>query len=275
MNKPRQGARFLWINLPAREAQAAQNPILHLGGREPLFILGPCVIESEAFLWRIARKLKRIAKSTGVQFILKASYDKANRTSLKSFRGIGPEAGCSLLAAVGKELGIPLPRMSMTPADAEIAGKYIDVLQIPAFLCARRTSSSRRAHRPRRQRQERPVPCPWDLVNIAGKIESTGNNRYFFTERGVSFGYNTSLPTCAPSIGYAKPDTTLFSTPPTRFSARAAPAPPPPAMAFSPGSRPRGRCRGCDAFSLRLTRIRSAPFPTGPIRFHWLNCLLF
>src|SRR5438094_6410631 len=79
-----------------------------LGGAEPLFILGPCVIESEKFVWRMARKLKEIADRAGAQFIFKASYDKANRTSVRSFRGIDARAGCELLATVGKELGVPV-----------------------------------------------------------------------------------------------------------------------------------------------------------------------
>jgi len=162
-----------------------------LGGPEPLFILGPCVIESEAFLWRIARKLKRIATQTGIQFVLKASCDKANRTSLRSFRGIGVEAGCKLLAAVGAELGVPVTTDVHSPADAEVAAKYIDILQIPAFLC-RQTDLILAAAATGRilNVKKGQFLAPWDLVNIAEKIESAKNSRYFFTERGVSFGYN-------------------------------------------------------------------------------------
>jgi 2-dehydro-3-deoxyphosphooctonate aldolase (KDO 8-P synthase) len=162
-----------------------------LGGAEPLFILGPCVIESEAFLRRIARNIKRIASGVGVQFVLKASYDKANRTSLKSFRGMGVEAGCALLAEVGAELGVPVTTDVHSPAEAEIAGKSIDILQIPAFLCRQTdlilaaASTGRVVNVKKGQ-----FLAPWDLKNIAGKIESAGNTRYFFTERGVSFGYN-------------------------------------------------------------------------------------
>ena len=162
-----------------------------LGGRDPLFILGPCVIESEAFLWRIARKLKRIATETGVQFVFKASYDKANRTSIKAFRGPGIEAGCELLAAVGAELGVPVTTDVHSPGDAETAGKYIDILQIPAFLCRQTDLILAAAETGRVVNVKKgQFLAPWDLVNIAEKIESTGNTRYFFTERGVSFGYN-------------------------------------------------------------------------------------
>jgi 2-dehydro-3-deoxyphosphooctonate aldolase (KDO 8-P synthase) len=162
-----------------------------LGGVRPLFILGPCVIESEAFLWRIARKLKRIAGETGIQFVFKASYDKANRTSGKSFRGPGVEAGCALLAEIGGELGVPVTTDVHSPEDAEIAGQSIDILQIPAFLC-RQTDLIVAAARTGRvvNVKKGQFLAPWDLVNIAEKIRSAGNSRYFFTERGVSFGYN-------------------------------------------------------------------------------------
>jgi len=165
-----------------------------LGGPKPLFILGPCVIESEAFLRRIARKLKRIAADTGIQFVLKASYDKANRTSIKSFRGPGLEAGCALLADVGKEIGVPVTTDVHSPAEAETAAQFIDILQIPAFLC-RQTDLVIAAARTGRvvNVKKGQFLAPWDLANIAEKIRAAGNERYFFTERGVSFGYNNLI----------------------------------------------------------------------------------
>jgi 2-dehydro-3-deoxyphosphooctonate aldolase (KDO 8-P synthase) len=167
------------------------SPACTLGGKEPLFILGPCVIESEAFLWRIARRIRRIAAETGIQFVFKASYDKANRTSVQSFRGLGVAEGCGLLAAVGAELGVPVTTDVHSPAEAEIAAQSIDILQIPAFLC-RQTDLILAAARTGRvvNVKKGQFLAPWDLPNIAEKIESAGNSRYFFTERGVSFGYN-------------------------------------------------------------------------------------
>jgi 2-dehydro-3-deoxyphosphooctonate aldolase (KDO 8-P synthase) len=162
-----------------------------LGGKEPLYILGPCVIESEKFLWRIGRKIKRIAGEAGVQFVFKASYDKANRTSGKSFRGPGVEAGCALLAAVGEELGVPVTTDVHSPGDAVIAAKYVDVLQIPAFLCRQTDLIVAAAETGRVVNVKKgQFLAPWDVGNIAQKITETGNNRYFFTERGVTFGYN-------------------------------------------------------------------------------------
>jgi len=164
---------------------------LTLGGKEPLLILGPCVIESEKFVWRMARKLKQIAADTGVQFIFKASYDKANRTSVKSFRGIGVEEGCGLLAAIGEDLGVPVTTDVHTGSDALTAGKFIDVLQIPAFLC-RQTDLIKAATETGRivNVKKGQFLAPWDLKNIAEKIRSFGGDKFFFTERGATFGYN-------------------------------------------------------------------------------------
>src|SRR6476619_2595824 len=106
-----------------------------LGGREPVFILGPCVIESEKFVRRMAKRIAGICDAESVQFIFKASYDKANRTSVRSFRGIGAKEGCELLASIGHELKVPVTTDVHSPAEAEIAGAWIDMLQIPAFLC--------------------------------------------------------------------------------------------------------------------------------------------
>ena len=162
-----------------------------LGGKQPLFILGPCVIESEKFVWRMARKLKQICGETGVQFIFKASYDKANRTSGNSFRGIGVREGCEILAAIGNELAVPVTTDIHSPADAEVAGEYVDVLQIPAFLC-RQTDLIRAAADTGRivNVKKGQFLAPWDVKNIAGKLRKFGNEKFFFTERGVSFGYN-------------------------------------------------------------------------------------
>src|SRR5262245_15424009 len=106
-----------------------------IGGKRPAFILGPCVIESEKFVRRMARKIAQACTAEDVDFIFKASYDKANRTSVRSFRGIGVREGCAILADIGRELKIPVTTDVHSPAEAEIAGEKIDVLQIPAFLC--------------------------------------------------------------------------------------------------------------------------------------------
>src|SRR6266498_5676409 len=101
-----------------------------IGGARPAFILGPCVIESEKFVWRMARKITEICSAGDVDVIFKASYDKANRTSVRSFRGIGVREGCEILSAIGRDLKIPVTTDVHSPNEAEIAGEKIDMLQI-------------------------------------------------------------------------------------------------------------------------------------------------
>ncbi|MFN2476761.1 MAG: 3-deoxy-8-phosphooctulonate synthase [Chthoniobacterales bacterium] len=164
---------------------------LTIGGGRPAFILGPCVIESEKFVWRMARRIAEICGDEAVPFIFKASYDKANRTSVRSFRGSGIEEGCAILAAIGRELNVPVTTDVHSVAEAEIVGKNIDVLQIPAFLC-RQTDLLRAAAATGRvvNVKKGQFLAPWDLRNIAEKLIAFGADRFFFTERGTTFGYN-------------------------------------------------------------------------------------
>jgi 2-dehydro-3-deoxyphosphooctonate aldolase (KDO 8-P synthase) len=161
-----------------------------LGGGKPLFILGPCVMESDEFVWRMAEKLAEICRELGVNWVFKASYDKANRTSGKSFRGRDVESGCRLLGEVGKEFGVPVTTDIHLPEHAAIAAQWVDVLQIPAFLC-RQTDLIEAAAKTGRvvNVKKGQFLSPWDVGNIAAKIQAAGNSRFFFTERGVSFGY--------------------------------------------------------------------------------------
>ena len=162
-----------------------------LGGTEPLFILGPCVIESEDFVWRMARALQGVCAEVGAQFVFKASYDKANRTSGKSFRGLGVREGCRMLGEIGRELGVPVTTDVHTAADCAVAAEWIDILQIPAFLC-RQTDLIQAAAETRRvvNVKKGQFLAPWDVRNIAEKLLAFGTDRFFFTERGTTFGYN-------------------------------------------------------------------------------------
>lgn len=162
-----------------------------IGGKQPVFILGPCVIESEKFVWRMARRIAAICRTASVPFIFKASYDKANRTSIHSYRGVGVVDGCEILAAIGAELKIPVTTDVHSPAEAEIAGRNIDVLQIPAFLC-RQTDLLKAAAETGRvvNVKKGQFLAPWDVRNIAEKLSSFGSKKFVFTERGTSFGYN-------------------------------------------------------------------------------------
>jgi 2-dehydro-3-deoxyphosphooctonate aldolase (KDO 8-P synthase) len=162
-----------------------------IGGRRPAFILGPCAIESEKFVWRMAKRIVEICAAADVDFIFKASYDKANRTSVRSFRGIGVREGCELLSAIGRDLKIPVTTDVHSPTEAGIAGEKIDMLQIPAFLC-RQTDLLRAAAETGRvvNVKKGQFLAPWDVRNIAEKLIAFGNSKFCFTERGTTFGYN-------------------------------------------------------------------------------------
>jgi 2-dehydro-3-deoxyphosphooctonate aldolase (KDO 8-P synthase) len=165
---------------------------VELGGTGgPLFILGPCVMESEEFVWKMARQLQNQCKALGFSFVFKASYDKANRTSVNSFRGHGVESGCKILGEIGRELSIPVTTDVHSPEEAEIAAQWVDVLQIPAFLC-RQTDLIEAVARTGRtvNVKKGQFLAPQDVVNIARKLQAFGCENFFFTERGVSFGYN-------------------------------------------------------------------------------------
>src|SRR5256714_6804053 len=162
-----------------------------IGGKRPVFILGPCVIESEKFVWRMAKKIAEICAAEDIDFIFKASYDKANRTSVRSFRGIGVREGCEILSAIGRNLKIPITTDVHLPAEAEIAGEKIDMLQIPAFLCRQTDLLHAAAETGRAINVKKgQFLAPWDVRNIAEKLIAFGNEKFMFTERGTTFGYN-------------------------------------------------------------------------------------
>jgi 2-dehydro-3-deoxyphosphooctonate aldolase (KDO 8-P synthase) len=162
-----------------------------IGGKRPTFILGPCVIESEKFVWRMARKIAQICEEEDVDFIFKSSYDKANRTSVRSYRGIGVEEGCEILAAIGRDLKIPVTTDVHSSAEAEVAGEKIDMLQIPAFLCRQTDLLCAAAKTGRTVNVKKgQFLAPWDVKNIAEKLIAFGNDKFVFTERGTTFGYN-------------------------------------------------------------------------------------
>ncbi len=162
-----------------------------IGGPAPVFILGPCVIESEKFVWRMARRIVEVCRGENVPLVFKASYDKANRTSVRSYRGIGAREGCEILAAIGTELSVPVTTDVHSVAEAEVAGECIDLLQIPAFLC-RQTDLLRAAAQTGRavNVKKGQFLAPLDVRNIAGKLTAFGCRGFLFTERGTTFGYN-------------------------------------------------------------------------------------
>lgn len=160
-------------------------------GRPLALIAGPCVIEGRESALRHASFLKEVADRVGVPFIYKSSYDKANRTSLDSYRGPGIENGLKILAQVKKEIGVPVLTDVHEKEQIALVKEDVDILQIPAFLC-RQTDFVIAVARSGRvvNIKKGQFLAPWDLRNVVEKIVSTGNDQIMVTERGVSFGYN-------------------------------------------------------------------------------------
>jgi 2-dehydro-3-deoxyphosphooctonate aldolase (KDO 8-P synthase) len=164
---------------------------VHVGAGGLFLIAGPCVIESESHARHMADAVQRIAADLDLPFIFKASYDKANRTSVKSFRGPGLVEGTRILKKIAQETGLPVLTDVHEPAHCEIAAEAADVLQIPAFLC-RQTDLLTAAGKTGRaiNVKKGQFVAPWDMTHPIEKVRSTGNERVFLTERGSSFGYN-------------------------------------------------------------------------------------
>ena len=160
------------------------------GGAPVAFIGGPCVIESEALLRQVGRALKKACAGVKAGLVLKSSFDKANRTSVKSYRGPGLEEGLRALAKVGAELGVPTVTDVHLPEQAELAARYVDMLQVPAFLC-RQTDLLVACGRTGKavNVKKGQFLAPGDMRHAVEKILSTGNRNILLTERGASFGY--------------------------------------------------------------------------------------
>ncbi|MBI1745523.1 MAG: 3-deoxy-8-phosphooctulonate synthase [Acidobacteria bacterium] len=171
-------------------------------GRELFLIAGPCVIESESHCLKMAEALKTITDRLRLPFIFKASFDKANRTSLGAYRGPGIEKGLAVLSKIRKAVGVPVLSDVHDVGQVERAAGVLDVLQIPAFL-SRQTDLILAAARTGRtiNIKKGQFLAPWDIKNVVEKAASTGNSNILITERGCSFGYNNlvvdyrSLPT--------------------------------------------------------------------------------
>lgn len=162
-----------------------------LGGGNPLFLIaGPCVIESEKHARMMAEKVAKIASDAAVPYIFKASFDKANRSSVKAFRGPGLVEGLRILGKIKADLSLPVLTDIHEPAQAEPAAEVCDVLQVPAFL-ARQTDLLVAAAKTGRivNIKKAQFLSPWDMGNVVEKVVSSGNSNIIVTERGASFGY--------------------------------------------------------------------------------------
>jgi len=152
---------------------------LRLGGGNPLFLIaGPCVIETESHARAMAEKIAKIASDAGLPYIFKASFDKANRSSLKGFRGPGLKEGLRILGKIKSEMKLPILTDIHEASQAAPVAEVCDVLQVPAFL-ARQTDLLKKPQ----------FASPWEMGNVAEKVASTGNDKIILTERGSTFGY--------------------------------------------------------------------------------------
>ena len=164
-----------------------------IGGTNPFaLITGPCQLESRDHAFMVAEKIAQACAESGTQFIFKASYDKANRSSINTQRGLGIDEGLRVLSDIRAEFGCPILTDVHEAAQCQTAGTVVDVLQIPAFLC-RQTDLLLAAGKTGRaiNVKKGQFLAPWDMQNVADKIVSTGNDQILLCDRGTSFGYNT------------------------------------------------------------------------------------
>ena len=172
--------------------QTVQIADVQIGTNAPLaLIAGPCVLESYEVTRDIAQTLKEITRELDIPLIFKASYDKANRTSIQSYRGPGLKDGLEMLSEIKSKIGLPIISDVHRINEIETAAKVLDIIQIPAFLC-RQTDfilEVARSGRPVNIKKGQFL-APWDMANVIGKVVSTGNDQICITERGTMFGYN-------------------------------------------------------------------------------------
>ena len=164
-----------------------------VGQGNPLMLMaGPCVLEGYERSLMIGKKAKAICDELGIPYVFKASFDKANRSSINSFRGPGIDEGLKILAQIKKDLGVPVVTDIHEPWHADKAAEVVDILQIPAFLC-RQTDLVYAAAKTGKTVNVKKAQflAPWDMKNVITKVEEAGNQNLMLTERGSSFGYNT------------------------------------------------------------------------------------
>ena len=162
-----------------------------VGNSEIFLIAGPCVIESEDLVMEVAGKMKEITEKLGIKYVFKASFDKANRTSINSFRGPGLEKGLEILSRVKSKYNLPIATDIHEPWQCKEASKVIDILQIPAFLCRQTDLLIAAAETGKAVNIKKgQFLAPWDMKNVIKKFEEVGNPNIMLCERGTTFGYN-------------------------------------------------------------------------------------
>jgi 2-dehydro-3-deoxyphosphooctonate aldolase (KDO 8-P synthase) len=165
---------------------------ISIGNNNPfVLIAGPCIVENEKIVMKTAEEIAKITNELGIKFIFKSSYKKANRTSFKSFTGIGNEDALKIISMVKEQFSVPLLTDVHTETEVDFAAEYVDVLQIPAFLC-RQTELLVRAGKSGKvvNIKKGQFLAPEDMKHVIGKILATGNEKIMLTERGTSFGYH-------------------------------------------------------------------------------------
>ncbi len=176
---------------PLTVRDVAIGPVTVGGAWPHLLIAGPCVIENEAMAMETAARLREVAQALGMPYVFKSSYDKANRSSSRSFRGLGIRDGLAVLRRVKEQVCVPVLTDVHSVDEAREAGQVVDVLQIPAFLCRQTDLLVAAAETGRVVNVKKgQFLAPWDMSNVVKKLEEAGTHRILLTERGVSFGYH-------------------------------------------------------------------------------------
>lgn len=165
-----------------------------IGGDKLTVLAGPCAMESKEICFETCEKLKEITKKLDINFVFKTSFDKANRSSINSYRGLGMDEGLKILSEVKEKFNVPIVTDIHEPYQADVAAKVADIIQIPAFLC-RQTDLLVAAAKTRKivNIKKGQFLSPYQMKSIAGKVEESGNNKILVTDRGTSFGYNNLI----------------------------------------------------------------------------------
>jgi 2-dehydro-3-deoxyphosphooctonate aldolase (KDO 8-P synthase) len=176
------------------KAVKLNDEIVFGGNSSFVLIAGPCVIESEDLVMKTAEKMKEVSQKLGLPYIFKASFDKANRSSIHAERGPGIEKGLEILAKVKEEFDLPVTSDIHESSQAKMAGEILDIIQIPAFLCRQTDLLVAAAQTGRIVNVKKgQFLAPWDMKNVVTKVQESGNEKILLTERGTTLGYNNLI----------------------------------------------------------------------------------
>ena len=180
------------MNVTPVSVSCPDGSTIEVGSERPLLLIaGPCVLESEELGLQVASTMQKICRPLGISYVFKASFDKANRTSLSSYRGPGLDRGLASLSRIKQELGVPVISDIHEPGQAGAAAEVLDIIQIPAFLCRQTDllTAAAATGKPINLKKGQFV-SPWEIKNGVNKLRSSGTSQVMLVERGASFGYN-------------------------------------------------------------------------------------